>query len=265
MKTLFGLNGFCKVLTTTNCRRFVGSSTTALTLVVYFRTKLSHAISYRVTWQPCKRKEERKKSNKVFYTHARTRNHMKWAKVTSLCVITQWRLQRFQEVVAVKVSCLSGQQIRRAGDVTNTRQLWTLPLLSTMINTYQTSLAPPPVPPRLNRSHPVLIPAGLPSPGHSKPLLRFLLGIVVLHLVLSAGGFVYLYHINMVKQMSQIQQYFCFVLFCFFYKVFSTVDLFKKHILHLNSSPWIIIQNIWQPKMTIVNYITYRRPKFYLV
>ncbi|TKS72209.1 Tumor necrosis factor ligand superfamily member 6 CD95 ligand [Collichthys lucidus] len=43
-----------------------------------------------------------------------------------------------------------------------------------MINTYQTSLAPPPVPPRLGRSHPVLIPTPLPSQGHSKSLIRFL-------------------------------------------------------------------------------------------
>ncbi|XP_022615562.1 tumor necrosis factor ligand superfamily member 6-like [Seriola dumerili] len=63
-----------------------------------------------------------------------------------------------------------------------------------MINTYQTSLAPPPVPPRLNRSHPVLIPTPLPSPGHSKPLIRFLVGVVVLHLLLSVGGFIYLYY-----------------------------------------------------------------------
>ncbi|XP_047208974.1 CD40 ligand [Girardinichthys multiradiatus] len=67
-----------------------------------------------------------------------------------------------------------------------------------MINTYQTSMAlpqvPPPVPPRLGRSHPVLIPAQLPSPGHSKPLLRFLVAVVVLHLLLSVGGFLYLFY-----------------------------------------------------------------------
>ncbi|MEQ2302140.1 hypothetical protein AMECASPLE_003530 [Ameca splendens] len=67
-----------------------------------------------------------------------------------------------------------------------------------MINTYQTSMAlpqvPPPVPPRLGRSQPVLIPAQLPSPGHSKPLLRFLVAVVVLHLLLSVGGFLYLYY-----------------------------------------------------------------------
>ncbi|XP_029368660.1 CD40 ligand [Echeneis naucrates] len=63
-----------------------------------------------------------------------------------------------------------------------------------MINTYHTSLAPPPVPPRLNRSTPVLIPTPLPSSGHSKPLIRFLVGVVVLQLVLSVGGFVYLYY-----------------------------------------------------------------------
>ncbi|XP_010783969.1 CD40 ligand [Notothenia coriiceps] len=59
-----------------------------------------------------------------------------------------------------------------------------------MINTYQTSVAAPPVPPRLSRSQQVLFPA--PSQGHSKSLLRFLTGVVVLHLFLSVGGFIYL-------------------------------------------------------------------------
>ncbi|XP_012717144.2 CD40 ligand [Fundulus heteroclitus] len=67
-----------------------------------------------------------------------------------------------------------------------------------MINTYQTSMAlpqvPPPVPPRLGRSQPVLIPAPLTSPGHSRPLLRFLVCVVMLHLFLSVGGFLYLYY-----------------------------------------------------------------------
>uniref|UniRef100_A0A8D0ANG0 CD40 ligand n=1 Tax=Sander lucioperca TaxID=283035 RepID=A0A8D0ANG0_SANLU len=62
-----------------------------------------------------------------------------------------------------------------------------------MINTYQTSMAPP-VPPRLSASQPVLIPAPLPSRGHSKSLVRFLVGVVLLHLFLSVGGFIYLYH-----------------------------------------------------------------------
>ncbi|XP_035504958.1 CD40 ligand [Scophthalmus maximus] len=62
-----------------------------------------------------------------------------------------------------------------------------------MINTYQTSVAPPPVPPRLNRSQTVLIPAPLPSRGHNRPLIRFLVAVVVLHLMLSVGGFIYLY------------------------------------------------------------------------
>lgn len=61
-----------------------------------------------------------------------------------------------------------------------------------MINTYQTSHAPPPVPPRLSRSHSVLIPA--PQQGHSKSLIRFLVGVVLLQLFLSVGGFIYLYH-----------------------------------------------------------------------
>ncbi|KAI9514629.1 hypothetical protein NQZ68_031516 [Dissostichus eleginoides] len=59
-----------------------------------------------------------------------------------------------------------------------------------MINTYQTSVAAPPVPPRLSRSQQVLFPA--PSQGHSKSLIRFLVGVVVLHLFLSVGGFIYL-------------------------------------------------------------------------
>ncbi|CAN9515125.1 unnamed protein product [Ophioblennius macclurei] len=62
-----------------------------------------------------------------------------------------------------------------------------------MINTYQTSLAPPPVPPRDNRSQSILIPASLPSRGHSKALIRFLVGVVVVHLLLSLAAFVYLY------------------------------------------------------------------------
>ncbi|XP_040028519.2 CD40 ligand [Gasterosteus aculeatus] len=63
-----------------------------------------------------------------------------------------------------------------------------------MINTYQTSMAPPPVPPRLTGSHPVLFPAPLPSRRHSKSLNRFLVAVVLLHLFLSIGGFIYLYH-----------------------------------------------------------------------
>ncbi|XP_073343507.1 CD40 ligand [Pagrus major] len=62
-----------------------------------------------------------------------------------------------------------------------------------MINTYQTSLSAPPVPPRLNRSDPVLFQAPLPSGGHSKSLIRFLVGVALLHLFLYVGGFIYLY------------------------------------------------------------------------
>ncbi|XP_029021119.1 CD40 ligand [Betta splendens] len=72
-----------------------------------------------------------------------------------------------------------------------------------MINTYQTSLAPPPVPPRLNRSHPVLIPAPLPAQSSSRPMMRFLLCVVLLNLVLCVGGFIYLYHhLNMEQRFS---------------------------------------------------------------
>ncbi|XP_076005067.1 CD40 ligand [Genypterus blacodes] len=60
-----------------------------------------------------------------------------------------------------------------------------------MINTYHTSMAPPPIPPRMNR-YPFLIPAPEPSRGYSKALLRFLAAVVLLHFLLSLGGFVYL-------------------------------------------------------------------------
>ncbi|KAL6117448.1 uncharacterized protein ACO6RY_15235 [Pungitius sinensis] len=63
-----------------------------------------------------------------------------------------------------------------------------------MINTYQTSMAPPPVPPRLAGSQPVLFPAPLPPRRHSKSLIRFLVAVVLLHLFLSIGGFIYLYY-----------------------------------------------------------------------
>ncbi|KAM9357243.1 CD40 ligand [Symphorus nematophorus] len=71
-----------------------------------------------------------------------------------------------------------------------------------MINTYQTSLAPPPVPPRHSRSQPILIPAPLPSQGHNKALIRFLVGVVLLHLFLSVGGFIYLYHNGQMEKLA---------------------------------------------------------------
>ncbi|XP_035016494.2 CD40 ligand [Hippoglossus stenolepis] len=71
-----------------------------------------------------------------------------------------------------------------------------------MINTYHTSMAPPPVPPRLSGSQTLLIPAPLPSPSHSKTLIRFLVGVAVLHLLLSVGGFIYLYHYEKMERFS---------------------------------------------------------------
>uniref|UniRef100_UPI0037E8E8E7 CD40 ligand n=1 Tax=Semicossyphus pulcher TaxID=241346 RepID=UPI0037E8E8E7 len=71
-----------------------------------------------------------------------------------------------------------------------------------MINTYHTSAAPPPVPPRHDGSHPVLFPAPLPSRGHSKSLIQFLVGVVLLHLFLSIGGFIYLSHIGKMEKLS---------------------------------------------------------------
>lgn len=46
----------------------------------------------------------------------------------------------------------------------------------------------------------MLIPEPLPSRGHSKPLIRFLVGVVVLHFFLSVAGFIYLYNEKMVRK-----------------------------------------------------------------
>ncbi|XP_071374313.1 CD40 ligand isoform X2 [Centroberyx affinis] len=71
-----------------------------------------------------------------------------------------------------------------------------------MINTYQTSLPPPPpVPPRLSRPGAVLIPAPALSRSYSKSLIRFLVGLVLLHLLLSLGGFIYLYHTSRMEKL----------------------------------------------------------------
>uniref|UniRef100_A0A8C7ZDI5 CD40 ligand n=1 Tax=Oryzias sinensis TaxID=183150 RepID=A0A8C7ZDI5_9TELE len=65
-----------------------------------------------------------------------------------------------------------------------------------MINTFQTSIAPPPVPPRLGRSQPFLIPAPLPSSGSNKHLIRFLVCVVTLLLFIAVGGFLFIYYNN---------------------------------------------------------------------
>ncbi|KAM9741735.1 CD40 ligand [Menidia menidia] len=74
-----------------------------------------------------------------------------------------------------------------------------------MINTGQTSVAPPPLPPRLGKSQPILIPAPHSPPGQqSKPLVQFLIAFVMVHLLLSVGGFFYLYYNN--KSTSPLQE-----------------------------------------------------------
>ncbi|KAM9795120.1 CD40 ligand [Neosynchiropus ocellatus] len=62
-----------------------------------------------------------------------------------------------------------------------------------MINTYQSSVAAPPLPPRIQRKQPVLIPTQLPTPGSRKPSIQFLIGVVLLHLFLSVAGFMYFF------------------------------------------------------------------------
>nr|XP_046180664.1 CD40 ligand-like [Oncorhynchus gorbuscha] len=57
-----------------------------------------------------------------------------------------------------------------------------------MINMYQTNLPPPPTPPRLGSVK------SAPGTGHNKPLLGFLIGMIVLQMLLLLGGFTYLYH-----------------------------------------------------------------------
>ncbi|XP_031443132.1 CD40 ligand isoform X2 [Clupea harengus] len=54
-----------------------------------------------------------------------------------------------------------------------------------MINTYHTSLPPPPVPPRMVH--------GRPEPRQHTGLLWFLSVVLVLHMMLTFGGFVYLF------------------------------------------------------------------------
>ncbi|KAJ0002942.1 hypothetical protein NQD34_008091 [Periophthalmus magnuspinnatus] len=83
-----------------------------------------------------------------------------------------------------------------------------------MINTYHSSMAPPPVPPRLNSSHqgtqPVLIPTTMLPQGHSKTLMRFMVAVVLFNLLLSILGFMYLY-VNGTprKQVWEIQLMYC--------------------------------------------------------
>ncbi|XP_072289392.1 CD40 ligand [Eucyclogobius newberryi] len=66
-----------------------------------------------------------------------------------------------------------------------------------MINTHHSSVAPPPVPPRLHSSsqgaQPVLIPTTMLPQGHSRNLMRFMVALVLLNLLLSMFGFFYLY------------------------------------------------------------------------
>ncbi|XP_060936025.1 CD40 ligand [Limanda limanda] len=75
-----------------------------------------------------------------------------------------------------------------------------------MINTYHTSMAPPPVPPRHNGSQTLLIPGPHPSPSHSKTLIRFLVGVAVLHLLLSVVGFIYLYHYERTERVFAVAE-----------------------------------------------------------
>ncbi|KAL0974132.1 hypothetical protein UPYG_G00216070 [Umbra pygmaea] len=56
-----------------------------------------------------------------------------------------------------------------------------------MINTFHSSL-PPPIPPRLG--------SGRPGPAQNKPLLRFLIGVVMVQMTLVVVGFIYLYHME---------------------------------------------------------------------
>ncbi|XP_061644227.1 CD40 ligand isoform X2 [Phyllopteryx taeniolatus] len=72
-----------------------------------------------------------------------------------------------------------------------------------MINTYHSSVAspPPPLPPR--QSQVFIQPQG-PSASHSKNLFRSLLAVVVLHFLLTVGGFAFLYYTGrMEKPLSE--------------------------------------------------------------
>ncbi|XP_037119051.1 CD40 ligand isoform X3 [Syngnathus acus] len=72
-----------------------------------------------------------------------------------------------------------------------------------MINTYHSSMAslPPPLPPRRSQ---VLVEPQASSAGRSKTLLRSLLGVVVLHFLLTAGGFIFLYYTGKTETTPQL-------------------------------------------------------------
>ncbi|XP_061542664.1 CD40 ligand isoform X2 [Phycodurus eques] len=72
-----------------------------------------------------------------------------------------------------------------------------------MINTYHSSVAspPPPLPPRQSQ---LFIQPQAPSASHSKNLFRSLLAVVVLHFLLTLGGFAFLYYTGrMEKPLSE--------------------------------------------------------------
>ncbi|KAM9835524.1 CD40 ligand [Syngnathus typhle] len=72
-----------------------------------------------------------------------------------------------------------------------------------MINTYHSSMAslPPPLPPRRSQ---VLVEPQASSARRSKTLLRSLLGVVVLHFLLTSGGFIFLYYTNKTETTPQL-------------------------------------------------------------
>ncbi|KAJ0049862.1 hypothetical protein NL108_005167, partial [Boleophthalmus pectinirostris] len=76
-----------------------------------------------------------------------------------------------------------------------------------MINTYHSSVAPPPVPPRLHNSRkgpqPVLIPTTMLPQGHSRTVMCFMVTVVLFNLLLSILGFIYLYT-NGIPQRKQV-------------------------------------------------------------
>lgn len=124
----------------------------------------------------------KKKAEKPTHSHIHTRTHT--LQVTSFAGLEKPEEER------PKLYPPREQPFSGTWDVMHTRDLSYHS--SIMINTYQTSLAPPPVPPRHSRPQSVLVPMPLPSQGRGKPLL--LVTLMLLQFLLTVGGFAYLYY-----------------------------------------------------------------------
>ncbi|KAM6953165.1 CD40 ligand [Aplochiton taeniatus] len=133
-----------------------------------------------------------------------------------------------------------------------------------MINTYQTSLAaPPPIPPRLSRSGTVLVPASASSLGKGKHLLRFLVGIVLLHLLLSLGGFFYFYRKEKKDTFPQAEERAGHLKWNMRHSVRQNINFFKASWLTVvQPGDYYIYSQVtfskWNPKLPLASMVQLR-------